>query len=74
MCVRACGLAERTEVGKGGAVREGPGAAAAMLCSVVGEEGTGGSRLPQVSVRKGRKFGGEAAPVSGSRGQLGRGR
>lgn len=46
VCVRVCGRVERTEVGKGGAVREGPGAAAAMLCSVVGEGGDGRVRLP----------------------------
>lgn len=74
VCVRACGRAERSEVGKGGAAREGPGAAAAMLCSVVGEGGTGGPGSPQLSVREGREFGGEEAPVSGSRRQLGRGR
>lgn len=72
VCVRACGRVERTEVGKGGAVWEGPGAAAAMLCSVVGEGGTGGSGSPQVSVREGRKFGGEETPVGGSRRQDGR--
>lgn len=72
VCVRVCGRVERTEVGKGGAVREGPGAAAAMLCSVVGEGGTGGSGSPQVSVREGRKFGGEETPVGGNRRQDGR--
>lgn len=46
-CVFVCafGRTRRTEVGKGGAVREGPGAVAAMLCSlgcsIVGEVGTG---------------------------------
>lgn len=40
---------------------------------LLGKGGTGGSGSPQVSVREGRKFGGEETPVGGSRREAGAG-
>lgn len=49
-------------------MREGPGAAAAMLCSVVGEGGTRGSRLPS-GIGERREKSSEAKKLRSAAGQ-----